>query len=164
MERCHWNENIQENYPDSKVHGANMGPLWGWQDPGGPLVGPMNLAIRVGQYHSCWYFVSLHSNKTNTMKHIHSLLHMTYLYVNSLRLGALSPERCQVIIWTNAGILFIGPSETNVSEILTKVYTFWLKKMHLKMSSDKWQPFCLSPSVVNQPWFQASWWTQSALM
>ena len=22
--------------PDSKVHGANMGPIWGLQDPGGP--------------------------------------------------------------------------------------------------------------------------------
>ena len=29
------------------VHGANMGPIWGWQDPGGPHVGPMNLAIWV---------------------------------------------------------------------------------------------------------------------
>ena len=36
-----------ENYvnPESKVHGANMGPIWGRQDPGGPHVGPMNLAI-----------------------------------------------------------------------------------------------------------------------
>ena len=24
-----------------------MGPIWGWQDPGGPHVGPMNLAIWV---------------------------------------------------------------------------------------------------------------------
>ena len=31
--------------PDSKIHGANMGPTWGRQDPGGPHVGPMNLAI-----------------------------------------------------------------------------------------------------------------------
>ena len=31
--------------PVSKVHGANMGPIWGRQDPGGPHVGPMNLAI-----------------------------------------------------------------------------------------------------------------------
>ena len=30
---------------DSKVHGANIGPIWGQQDPGGPHVGPMNLAI-----------------------------------------------------------------------------------------------------------------------
>ena len=32
-------------YPDSKVHGANMEPIWGRHDPGGPHVGPMNLAI-----------------------------------------------------------------------------------------------------------------------
>ena len=32
-------------FPDSKVHGANMGPIWGQQDPGGPHVGPMNFAI-----------------------------------------------------------------------------------------------------------------------
>ena len=31
--------------PDSKVYGANMGPIWGRQDPGGPHVGHMNLAI-----------------------------------------------------------------------------------------------------------------------
>ena len=32
--------------PESKVHGANMGPIWGRQDPGGPHVGPMDFAIR----------------------------------------------------------------------------------------------------------------------
>ena len=31
--------------PDSKVHGANMGPIWGRQDPGGPHVDPMIFAI-----------------------------------------------------------------------------------------------------------------------
>ena len=31
--------------PDMKVHGANMGPIWGRQDPGGPHVGPTNFAI-----------------------------------------------------------------------------------------------------------------------
>ena len=31
--------------PDSKVHGANMEPIWGQQGPGGPHVGPMNFAI-----------------------------------------------------------------------------------------------------------------------
>ena len=31
--------------PDSKVHWDNMGPIWGRQSPGGPHVGPMNLAI-----------------------------------------------------------------------------------------------------------------------
>ena len=35
---------VQKNH-DSKVHGVNMGPIWGRQDPGGPHVGPMNSAI-----------------------------------------------------------------------------------------------------------------------
>ena len=34
-------------FPDSKVHGANMGPTWVLSAPVGPHVGPMNLAIRV---------------------------------------------------------------------------------------------------------------------
>ena len=35
------------NFPDGKVHGANMGPIWGQQDPGGPHVGSMYFAIWV---------------------------------------------------------------------------------------------------------------------
>ena len=35
----------RETYPDSKFHGANMGPIWGRQDPDGPHASPMNLAI-----------------------------------------------------------------------------------------------------------------------
>ena len=31
--------------PHSKVHGANMGPSWDRQDPGGPHVGPINFDI-----------------------------------------------------------------------------------------------------------------------
>ena len=31
--------------PDSKVHEANIGPIWGRQDPDGPHVGPMDFVI-----------------------------------------------------------------------------------------------------------------------
>ena len=31
--------------PESKVHGANMGPIWDRRDPDGPYVGPMNSTI-----------------------------------------------------------------------------------------------------------------------
>ena len=41
------NKNTVLRFPDSKVRGANMGPIWGRQDPGGPHVGPMNFAIWV---------------------------------------------------------------------------------------------------------------------
>ena len=33
---------------DSMVHGADIGPIWGRQDTGGPHVGPMNFAIWEG--------------------------------------------------------------------------------------------------------------------
>ena len=35
------------SFPDNKIHGANMRLIWGRQDPGGPHVDPMNLAIWV---------------------------------------------------------------------------------------------------------------------
>ena len=34
------------DHPDSKVHEAYVGPIWGRQDPGGLHVDPMNFAIR----------------------------------------------------------------------------------------------------------------------
>ena len=43
---------LHSSYPDSKVHGANMGPIWGRQDPGGPHVGPMNFAIWISNQNS----------------------------------------------------------------------------------------------------------------
>ena len=43
-----------ERAPESKVHGANMGPTWVLSAPDGPHVGPMNLAIRgVNNYDLC---------------------------------------------------------------------------------------------------------------
>ena len=56
----------------------------------------------------------------------------------------LWPGQCQVLIWTNAGILLIGPIKINSSEILFKIQTFLFKKNHLNVSSAKWRPFCLS--------------------
>ena len=49
-------------------------------------------------------------------------------YLGSYPLINSSPCRHQAIIWTNAGILWNGPLGTNLSEILIKIHTFWLKK------------------------------------
>ena len=57
--------------------------------------------------------------------------------------NGLSPGRRQAIIWTNAGILLIGPLGIN-----SEIHTFSLKKKHFKMSSGKWRPFCLSLNVL----------------
>ena len=39
------------------VHGAYMGSTWGRQDPGGPYVGPMNLASKVYAYDMCKKYI-----------------------------------------------------------------------------------------------------------
>ena len=63
--------------------------------------------------------------------------------------NGLSPSRHQAIIWTNAWILLIRPSGTNFSEILIEIDAFSFGKTHLKMSSAKCRPFCLSLNVLN---------------
>ena len=77
---------------------------------------------------------------------------VTHICVSKLTIidsdNGLSPSRRQAIIWTNAGILLIGPQETNLSEILIEIYTFSFKKIHLKLSSGKWRTFCLVPNVL----------------
>ena len=62
--------------------------------------------------------------------------------------NGLSPGRRQAIIWTNAGILLIGPLGTNRNEIMIGIQMFSFKKMHLKMLSAKWRPFCLGLNVL----------------
>ena len=62
--------------------------------------------------------------------------------------NCLLPGRRQAIIWTNAGILFIGPLETNFSEISIEILTFSFKEMRLKVSSVKQWPFCVSLHVL----------------
>ena len=62
--------------------------------------------------------------------------------------NGLSPDRRQAIISTNAGLLSIGPSRTYLSETLIKIQQFQLKKMHMKISSEKWRPSCLGINVL----------------
>ena len=63
--------------------------------------------------------------------------------------NGLSPGRHQAIIWTNAGILLIGPLGTNFNENSIRIQTFSFKKMHLKMSSAKWHSFCRGLNLLN---------------
>ena len=75
---------------------------------------------------------------------------MTHICVSKVIIivsgNGLSPGRRQAIIWNNAGISLIGPLGTNFPEI--EIYAFSFKKMHLKMSSGKWRPFCLGLNVL----------------
>ena len=63
--------------------------------------------------------------------------------------NGLLPDWRQAIIWTNSGLLLIGPLGTNFIEILIEILTFSFKKMRLKVSSAKRRPFCLGLNVLN---------------
>ena len=56
--------------------------------------------------------------------------------------------RRQAIIWTNAGLLLIGPFGTNFSEIFIEILTFTFREIRLKVSSAKRRPFCLGLNVL----------------
>ena len=78
---------------------------------------------------------------------------VTHICVSKLNIigsdNGLSPDRRQAIIWTNAGLLLIGPLGTNFSEIFIEILTFSFKKIRLKVSSAKRRPFCLGLNVLN---------------
>ena len=72
---------------------------------------------------------------------------------------------------TIAGILSIETLGTNFSEILSKIQNFSFTKMHLNISSAKWQPFCLGTDELttythngmlllthcNSSWIELDW-------
>ena len=68
---------------------------------------------------------------------------MTHVCVGEVTISSdngLLPVRHQAIIYTNAGILLIGPLGINCCEICIEINISSFKKMHLKMSSAKWWP------------------------
>ena len=90
------------------------------------------------------------------MRSFRSLTHWgwtTHICIGNLTIigsdNGLSPGRHQAIIWTNDGILSIGPLGTNFSEILIGIQTFSFKKMEFKTSPAKWRPFCLGLNVLS---------------
>ena len=72
----------------------------------------------------------------------------TQIWVNIGLDNCLSPDQCQAIIRTNTGVLLIGPLGTKLNEILIKIQQLSFKKMHLKMSSAKFCPFCHGLNVL----------------
>ena len=78
---------------------------------------------------------------------------VTHISVSKLNIfgpdNGLSRGRRQAIIRTNAGILLIQTLGTIFIEILSEIYTFPFKKMHLKMPSAKWRQFCHGLNGLN---------------
>ena len=77
---------------------------------------------------------------------------VTHICVSKLTIigpnNGFSPGRRQAIIWTNAAILSNRPFGTNFSEISIELHILSFKKIHLKMSSGIWRPFCLGLNVL----------------
>ena len=136
---------ITSTHPDSKVHGANMGPIWDRQAPC-----LSHEPCYLGRSHWSWVVaIRLQREGDSTLT---DWGRVTHICVSKLSIlgsdNGLSPGRCQAIILTNAGILLIWPLGTNFSGILIEIDIFLLKKKHLKMSSAKWRPFCLGLNVL----------------
>ena len=78
---------------------------------------------------------------------------VTHICVGNLTIigsdNGLWPGRRQAIIWTSAGTLLIGPLGANFCESLIEILTFSFKKMRLKVSSQKWGPFCPNLNVLS---------------
>ena len=100
-----------------------------------------------------WIWVNIGSGNGLFLTALTHWGRVTHICVSKLTFigsdNGLSPDRHQAIIWTNAGLLLIGPLGTNFSEILIEILTFSFKKMHLKVSSAKRWPFCLGLNVSN---------------
>ena len=123
-----------------------------WSLPKGtkPLPEPM---LKYYQYGSAVF--SWGESYRNYLTHWGRVMHICISKLNSIGSdNGLSPGRCQAIIWTNAGILLIGPSGTSFSEILIKIQTFSFKEVHLKMLSGK---CCLSPNVLRYHSLKCVW-------
>ena len=118
--------------------------------PQGPILGPLIFNIFMNDI---FYFVKNanlfnYADDNSLSVNGKELTHwgrVTHICVVKLTIigsdDGLSPGRRQAIIWTNAGILLIGPLGTNFIEILIGIQKFSFKKMHLKVSSAKWRPF-----------------------
>ena len=97
------------------------------------------------------FFVSDDKNKDDQSNNlVHFNLSRLSESVNCTIIGSdngLSPGRRWAIIWTNVGIVLIGPLRTNINEILIEIYKVAFQKMHLKIASAICRPFCLAKYI-----------------
>ena len=62
--------------------------------------------------------------------------------------NGLSLDRRQAIIWTNAGILLIGPLGTNLSEMAIAIHTFFIKENAFENIVYEMATICLCLNVL----------------
>ena len=99
--------------PDSKVHGANMGPTWVLSAPDGPHVGPMNLAIR-DMFGQCL---------TDNIKQD------VYRFACKRRLRCVSPNT----------LLYLPPGVCHIGCCLETYYCIWKSVAPMPLFAFCWQ-------------------------
>ena len=114
----------------------------------------MTHLLCVTHYLNQWWLVYLRIYASLGLNELTHWGWVTYICIGKLTIigsdDGLSHGWHQAIIWTNAGILLIGPLGTNFSEILFTIEPFSFKKMHLKMSSSQAYKFYRSGSPLVQ--------------
>ena len=93
---------------------------------------PSNLGSLKAQYSSRYLYLkisfAIYRQSYSSTDTLTQWGRLTHICVGKLTIigsdNGLSPGRRQAIIWTSAGILFIGPLGTNFSEISIEILTF----------------------------------------
>ena len=160
-EMCPWHHNecdsISYHHPDSNVHGTNMGPTWGWQDPGGRHVGPMNFAIWAASRLFTQPFIQAH------IKNPSKLLVTGLCEGNSAVTGEFPAQRASnvenVSIWSCRWDLPMPtwvPLHQRVyihNSISTKYHLFCAQLNHSKVITTKFCTWCAVSRALEQSGF-----------
>ena len=104
--------------------------------------------VILDQPHSCCMVVHV---RNTVLTHWGRLTHICFDKIITIGSdNGLSPSWTAPSHYLNqCWYILIGPLGINFSEIVLGIQTFPFTKIHLKVSSAKWRPFCLGLSVLN---------------
>ena len=113
-------------YFGSKVHGANMGPIWGRQDLGGPHVGPMNLAI--------WVFTrSTMSMGLSNGQFYSILMKWSYIIWNDVvYIWLCQMQVCKISPWHKNGAMILNATISSIYLLLFFVNSLLILYVKIK--------------------------------
>ena len=96
--------------------------------------------------------IDVHGIVTRILNSLTNWSRVTHICARKLTIigsdNGLAPDHHQVITWTNAGMCQLDSWEQTSGQSCSEFIHFSFKKMHLKLSSGKWQPFCLGQNVL----------------
>ena len=103
---------------------------------------PGQVKLPVGQVDIKW--ISYLPAYLIILTHCHWVTHICIIKLTIIGCdNGLSPKQRQAIIWTNAGILLIGPLGTTSSRIESEIIDF-----HSRKCMWKWPSFCLCLNLL----------------